>query len=64
MNHQPQQVTLPLEVLNGLIGIVNASTLPFSQVNPVLQAVQQKARLVEPEKPAEPTPGATMPVQG
>lgn len=60
----PQLVTLPLEVLNGLLGIANASTLPHSQVAPIIQAVQQQARLVEPEKPAEPAPAATMPVQG
>jgi hypothetical protein len=60
----PQQVTLPLEIVNALIGIANQSHLPTFQVNPVIQAAQQQARLVEPEKPAAPAPAATMPVQG
>lgn len=44
----PQLVTLPLEALNGLLAIANASTLPHSQVAPILAQVNQNTKLVEP----------------
>ena len=47
----PQLVTLPLEALNGLLAIANASTLPHSQVAPILAQVHQTAKLVEPPAP-------------